>query len=241
MKTIILLPSKEFDVDSGATELCMFNGTVGYDGLITVIDYETKKEFSCDFRKIGKVISDSKLAKLLPDVKTNTEYEWKRVMGIDLKFDKDENLIKGPKEVKGGSVKVLKRLRLGAEPEYYYTDPEFINDWTDSDKERFVTRYQPATQKSDDSNGGRLWYKIAVGTVVEPGTIVPGNFWFTYVNVEKGTGETHKKHLMSNEVTSILKKTRQSRSLHTPQTVWIPYATEFKGWTEFQKEIINEL
>ena len=46
---------------------------------------------------------------------------------------------------------------------------------------------------------------------------------------------------MSQEVTNILKKTRTGKSLHTPQTIWIPYATEFKGFTNSDKKIINNL
>jgi hypothetical protein len=239
LKNIIILPSDQFDVDDPTTKLCMFNGEFGYSGDITIIDYVSKSEFTYDFRKIGYILSDEKLAQLLPKIKTKSEYKWERTT-VDLKFDKSENIVKGPKEVKGGKVKVLKRLLLDSEPEYYFTDPEYITDWTDSDKERVVTRYQPATQKSD-GDGGRLWYKIAVGTVVEPGTIVPGGFWFTYTAVEPGTGEQHLKHLQSPEVTSILKRTRKSKSLHTPQTRCVPYFTEFNGWTSEDLDILNEL
>jgi hypothetical protein len=78
LKTIIMLPATEFDVNANKTELCMFSGEQGYTGLITVINYETKKEFSYDFRKISYIIPDKLLAKLLPLIKTDTNYEWKR-------------------------------------------------------------------------------------------------------------------------------------------------------------------
>jgi|SaaInl85LU_5_DNA_1037374.scaffolds.fasta_scaffold02788_15 hypothetical protein len=241
LKTIILLPSGEFDVDEGKTGLVMFDGEYGFAGPITVIDYTTKEEFTADFRKVGYIIPNKELASLLPAISTKTKYKWKKTK-IELKFTKDEheNILEGPKEVKGGDIPVLKRLRLGQEPEYYYTTAEHVTDWTDSENERVVTRYQPNTQAKDDS-GKRLWYKVAVGTTVKPGTIIPGGMWFTYVNVKKGTGENHLKHLMSTEVTKILKHTRKGKSLHTPQTIWVPYATEFDGWTEDHRKILNEL
>ena len=219
-------------------EVCSSNDT---QEKITVIDYTTKEDFTADFRKVGYIIPNKELASLLPAISTKTKYKWKKTK-IELKFTKDEheNILEGPKEVKGGDIPVLKRLRLGQEPEYYYTTAEHVTDWTDSENERVVTRYQPNTQAKDDS-GKRLWYKVAVGTTVKPGTIIPGGMWFTYVNVKKGTGENHLKHLMSTEVTKILKHTRKGKSLHTPQTIWVPYATEFDGWTEDHRKILNEL
>lgn len=240
LKTVILLPSSEFDVDEGKTGLVMFNGEYGFDGHITIINYTTKEEFTADFRKIGYIIPNQKLASLLPEISTNTKYEWKKT-SIELKFTKgDENILVGPKEVKGGDIPVLKRLRLGQEPEYYYTTAKYVTDWTDFDKERVATRYQPNTQAKDE-NGKRLWYKIAVGTVINPGTIIPGGLWFTYINVDVGTGNKHLKHLMSDEITKILSHTRKGKSLHTPQTIWVPYATEFAGWTDEHRKILNEL
>ena len=44
---------------------------------------------------------------------------------------------------------------------------------------------------------------------------------------------------MSNEVTQILKATRTGKSLHTPQTIWVPYATEFTGFSN--NDIKNEI
>jgi len=239
LKDIVILDPKEFDVDSAKTGLCMIYGEDGYNGDITVKNLINGEKFVEDFRSIGYVIARKDLAKLLPAIKTKTHYEWKRTK-IELKLDKDEKVIQGPKEVKGGDIPVLKRLRLGQEPEYYYTSSEYINDWTDSNTERFVTRYQPNTQAKDES-GNRLWYKIAVGTVVQPGTIIPGDMWFSYTVVDNGTGEDHKKHLMSNEVTKLLKATRTGQSLHTPQTIWVPYATEFKGFSDNDRKIINNL
>jgi len=234
LKTIVILPAAEFDVDAGKTGLCMFIGEKGYNSDITVIDYVTKEEFTTDFRKIGYIITNKDLAVILPSIKTKTIYEWKRT-AIDLKFSSDEGtVIEGPKEIKNGKVKVLKRLLLNAEPEYYYTSQKYVSDWTDSDQERFVTRYQPST-------GRDRWQEIAVGTVVAPGVIVPGGMWFTYTVVKRGTGNKHKKHLMSKEITKILKATRTGKSLHTPQTVWVPYITEFSGFTNEQKQIINKL
>lgn len=239
LKDIVIIDSNDFDVDSGKTGICMIYGEDGYDGNITLNNLITGEKFIKDFRSLEYVIPKEDLANLLPKVKTNSKYIWKRT-NIPLKFDDNENVIEGPKEVKGGTVRVLKRLLLNQEPEYYYTEPKYVTDWTDSETERFVTRYQPNTQAKDES-GGRLWYKIAVGTVVKPGTVIPGHFWFAYTIVEKDTGETHKKHLMSEEVTKILKATRTGQSLHTPQTIWVPFATEFKGFTKDDKKIINNL
>lgn len=232
LKTIIILPSDEFNVDDVKTGLCMFIGEAGYSEKISIIDYKTKEEFSADFRKVGYIVPNKELAELLPAVKTKTIYEWKRTK-VQLGLSEAGEVLRGPKEVVNGTVKVLKRLLLDAEPEYYYTMPEHITDWSDSDKERFVTRYQPAT-------GRKRWQEIAVGVIVEPGVIVPGEMNFTYT-VTNGAGEKHKLHLMSKEVTAILKKTRTGKSLHTPQTVWVPYATEFNGWTDEQRTILNNI
>jgi hypothetical protein len=239
LKNIIILDPKEFDVDSAKTGICMIYGEDRYNGTISLHNLINNEKFDCDFRSIGLVIPNKDLSTLLPKIKTKTDYEWKRTK-VTLKLDENENVIEGPKEIKEGDIPVLKRLRLGKDPEYYYTTAEYVTDWTDSNTERFVTRYQPNTQAKDDS-GNRLWYKIAVGTVVKPGTIIPGDMWFTYTVVDNGTGEHHKKHLMSEEVTKILKATRTGQSLHTPQTIWVPYATEFTGFTDNDKKIINNL
>ena len=65
--------------------------------------------------------------------------------------------------------------------------------------------------------------------------------WFAYTVIEDADAELHKEHLLSNEVQKILKVTRTGPSLHTPQTIWVPYATEFTGWTEEHRDILNEL
>jgi len=223
LKNIIILDNNEFDV-SDAKGLCMLFGEDGYDGTITVKNLINNTEFIKDFRKIGTVIINEKLADLLPTISTDTKYNWART----------NNLLKDIPEVKGGDIKVLGSLRVDQEPTYYYTDKKYIKDWTDINEERFATRYQPATSLS-------TFYKIAVGTVVPPGDVIPGALNFTYVNVESGTGIQHKEHLMSDEVSAILKETRTGKSLHAPQTIWIPYATEFKGFTKSEKEIISKL
>ena len=234
LKTIVMLPSADFDVDADKTELCMFIGEVGYQGDITFIDYSTKKQFTADFRKLGYVIKNESLATLLPMIQTKTRYDWKRSK-IHLKLDsKTGDILEGPPEVVDGDVKVLKKMLLNTEPEYYYTTKEYINDWTDTDKERFVTGYNAGGTHAD-------FYKILKGVVIPPGVVIPGDMWFTYVTVDTGTGNKHKEHLMSNELQTILKFTRTGKSLHTPQTIWLPYATEFQGFTDEQKSTITNL
>jgi len=237
LKTLIIEDPNGYNIDGDHTNICSFSGEVGYNGDISVINKVTGKEFSIS-RKEGIIVINQKLASILPEIKTEKEYFWDRTK-IELKLN-GNNIINGPKEVKGGSVRVLKRLLLNQEPEYYYTDPEYITDWDDSDTERVATRYQPNTQKSD-GHGGRSWYKIAVGTVVPPGTIIPGGLWFAYTVVEPGTGELHLKHLMSDEVTNILRVSRTGKSLHQAQTQLVPYATAFNGFTKEQTKILNEL
>jgi len=234
LKTIVMLPSSEFDVDADKTELCMFLGEKGYDGDITVIDYETKDSFSFDFRSLGYVIKNKHLVSLLPVLNTKTKYNWKRSK-VNLKLDAATGqILEGPPEVEGGTVKVLKRLSLNKEAQFYDTDKKYVKDWTDSDKWRFVTGYNAGGTHAD-------FYKILKGVVVPPGVIVPGDMWFTYIIIDEASAETHKNHLMSFEVQQILKVTRTGKSLHTPQTIWIPYATEFQGFTDEQKSIINKL
>jgi hypothetical protein len=223
LKNLVILDSAEFDV-SDTKGLVMIYGEDGYDGPITVKNMITGSEFTKDFRKIGYIIVDENLAELLPKIATNKKYDWKRT---------NNQLDKIP-EVKNGKVLVLGTMHLNQEPTFYYTSKKYISDWKDSDNERFVTRYQPATSHD-------RYYEIAVGAVIPPGVIIPGGMNFTYVNVEEGTGPTHKNHLMSKEVTKILKATRTGKSLHTPQTIWVPYVTEFKGFTKDDKKIINNL
>lgn len=223
LKNIIILDNKEFDVGN-EKGLCMFYGEDGYTGDITLENLITKEKFTKDFRSIGYIITDPILADLLPSISTPSRYKWERT----------NNELNDIPEVKGGKVKVLKSMYLDQEPDYYYTSEEYINDWSDIDEERVATRYQPAT-------GHNRFYEIAVGTVVPAGVVIPGYLKFTYTKVKKNTGQKHLSHLMSQEVTNILKKTRTGKSLHTPQTIWIPYATEFKGFTNSDKKIINNL
>ena len=234
LKTIVMLPSKDFDVDADKTELCMFLGEKDYQGDITFVDYSTKEQFTCDFRKLGYVIKNNDLATILPAIQTKSKYDWKRSK-VTLKLDpKTGTILEGPPEVTGGKVKVLKKMLLNTDPEYYYTSKEYIKDWTDVDKERFVTGYNAGGTHAD-------FYKILKGVVVPPGVVVPGDMWFTYTVVANGTGALHKQHLMSTEVQQILKLTRTGKSLHTPQTIWVPYATEFQGFTDDQKATITKL
>lgn len=223
LKKIVILDNTEFDV-SDQKGLCMFYGEDGYNGPITIKNLITGDEFTEDFRSLGYIIINKTLAKLLPNISTVSKYSWKRT----------NNQLSEIPEVKGGDIKVLGSMLLNQKPTYYYTDKKYIKDWTDIDQERVATRYQPATSH-------KRFYEIAVGTVIEPGVIIPGGLNFTYVNVDKGTGDQHKKHLMSKEVTAILKATRTGKSLHEPQTIWVPYATEFTGFTEDDKKIINNL
>ncbi len=225
LKTIILLPSEEFDVNANKTELCMFSGEVGYTGDITIIDFKTKKEFISDFRKVGYIIPDRKLATLLPQIKTPSHYKWKRT-----KNEKD-NII----EVPGGEIKVLNTQHMHKDPTYKNTSSEYIIDWTDSDKWRWATRYQNPGKHED-------YQRIQVGCIIPPDVIIPGGFDFCYIVCKnEEDAQKHHLHLFSQEVDSILKATRQGQSLHTPQTIWIPYATEFDGWTEDHRKILNEL
>jgi hypothetical protein len=234
LKTIVLLPSSEFDVDADKTQLVMFMGEQGYDREITLIDYETKKEFTADFRKLGYVVKNEKLANLLPSIKTKSNYDWKRSK-VSLKLNtKTGEILEGPKEIKNGDIPVLKKMLLNKEPEIYYTTKDQITDWTDVDKTRFVTGYNAGGTHAD-------YYKILKGFIAPPGMVIPGDMWFTYTVIDDKDKDLHKKHLLSYEVQQILKATRTGKSLHTPQTIWIPYATEFNGWTDEQREILNEL
>ena len=177
-----------------------------------------------DFRSIGVIIQDKNLAKLLPTIKTNKNYVWKRT----------SNELKKIPNIKNGQVKVLGTMHLNKKETYYYTDKKYIQDWSDINEERVVTRYNPATSHN-------RFYEISVCAVVPPGTIIPGGMNFTYCVVKKGTGMTHVKHLMSEETKKILKHTRTGISLHTPQTIWIPYATQFKGYNKNDQKIIDRL
>ena len=234
LKTVVLLPSEEFDVDSDKTELCMFVGEIGYQGDITIIDYSTKEQFTYDFRKIGYIIKNKDLAMLLPQIQTDTKYEWKRTK-IELKLDKSNGaILKGPLEVKNGKIKVLKKVLLNQKPEFYYTSEKYINDWTDVNETRFVTGYNAGSTHAD-------YYKILKGLIIPPGVVIPGDMWFTYTVIKKKDAKKHKEHLLSLEVQQILKHTRTGKSLHTPQTIWIPYITEFKGFTNEQKEILSRI
>lgn len=234
LKTIVLLPSAEFDVDEDKTELCMFCGEKGYQGTITVMDYENKTRFVEDFRSLGYVIKDKDLAKVLPRIQTETKYDWKRSK-ISLKLDtKTGDILEGPPEVKNGKVKVLKKLLLNKKPQFYYTSKKYITDWTDVDQWRFVTGYNAGGTHAD-------YYKILKGIVVPPGVIIPGDMWFTYVVIKRKDASRHKTHLLSEEVQQILKHTRTGKSLHTPQTIWVPYATEFNGFTNEQKKLLSKL
>ena len=234
LKTIVLLPSAEFDVDEDKTELCMFLGEKDYQGDITVIDYKTKQSFTQDFRSLGYVIKNKDLASILPSIQTETKYDWKRSK-ITLKLNTQTgDIIDGPPEVKNGKVKVLKKLLLNKKPQYYYTSKKHINDWTDVDEWRFVTGYNAGSTHAD-------FYKILKGIVVPPGVVVPGDMWFTYVVINRKDVKKHKDHLLSQEVQQILKHTRTGKSLHTPQTIWVPYAIEFEGFTDEQKNLLAEL
>lgn len=223
LKNIIILDNKEFDV-SDQKGLCMFYGEDGYNGDITVKNLITDIEFKKDFRSLGYVILNENLATVLPSISTKTKYDWKRT----------SNQLADIPEVKNGKIRVLGTMLLNQDPTFYYTDEKYIQDWTDYEEERFATRYQPATSHN-------RFYEIAVGTVIPPKTIIPGGLNFTYVTVDAGTGDQHKKHLMSNEVTQILKATRTGKSLHKPQTIWVPYATEFTGFSDNDRKIINNL
>ena len=225
LKTIILLPSEEFDVNADKTELCMFSGEAGYTGDITVIDFKTKKEFTVDFRKIGYIINNKELAKLLPSIKTETEYEWKRT----------KNLLANIVEVPQGSIKFLDTQHMHKSPTFKNTTDEYITDWTDSDKWRWATRYGNPGKHED--------YQIMqVGCVIPPGVIIPGHFNFSYIVCKsEADAKRHQEHLFSKEVDKILRGTRTGLSLHSPQTIWVPYATEFTGWTEEHRDILNEL
>ena len=233
LKEVIILDSADFDVDEGSKGLCMIYGEDGYTGDITIKNLINNEEYSSDFRSLGYIIPNKSVLNIVLDTITSRKYEWHKT-SIRLKLDEEGKIVEGPKEVPGGSIRVLKTLLLDKEPEFYFTEPEYITDWSDFEEERFATRYQPAT-------GRKRWQEIAVGVVIPPRTIIPGEMLFTYTNLDKGTGETHKKHLMSAETTKILKHTRTGLSLHTPQTRCIPYATEFEGYTAEQKEILNEL
>lgn len=225
LKTIILLPPEEFDVNANKTELCMFSGEVGYTGDITIIDFKTKKEFTADFRKIGYIIDNNELAKLLPSIKTETEYEWKRT----------GNLLADIVEVPQGSTKFLDTQHMHKSPTFKNTTDEYITDWTDSDKWRWATRYQNPGKHED-------YQSIQVGCVIPPGVIIPGHFNFSYIVCKsEADAKRHEKHLFSKEVDKILRATRKGQSLHSPQTIWVPYATEFKGWTDEHRDILNEL
>jgi hypothetical protein len=223
LKNLVILDNTEFDV-SDQKGLCMFYGEDGYAGPITIKNLITGSEFTKDFRKLGYIIVDEELATLLPNISTKTKYDWKRT----------NNQLNDIPEVPGGDIRVLGSMLLNQDPTYYYTDSTYIKDWSDFDKERFATRYQPATSHN-------RFYEIAVGAVIPPKTIIPGRLNFTYVNVAAGTGEIHKTHLMSKEVSKILKATRTGKSLHKPQTIWVPYATEFNGFSENEQKIINNL
>jgi hypothetical protein len=239
LKTIVMLPSADFDVDADKTELCMFIGEKGYQGDITVINYSTKEQFVCDFRALGYVIKNKELATLLPAIQTKSKYDWKRSK-IHLKLDpKNGDILEGPPEVspvnKADRVKVLKKLLLNQKPQYYFTTKKHIKDQTDINAWRFVTGYNSGTAHDK-------FYQIAKGVIVPPGIAVPGDMWFTYIVLpDKKSARQHMKHLMSVEVQQILKLTRTGKSLHTPQTIWIPYATEFHGFTDDQKSIITNL
>jgi len=239
LKTIVMLPAADFDVDADKTELCMFIGEVGYQGDITFVNYATKDQFVCDFRKLGYVIKNKELATLLPTIETRTKYDWKRSK-IHLKLDpKTGDILEGPPELptvsKSNRVKVLKKLLLNQKPQYYFTSKNHIKDQTDIDKWRFVTGYNSGTAHDK-------FYQIAKGVIVPPGIAVPGDMWFTYIVLpDKKSARQHMAHLMSTEVQQILKLTRTGKSLHTPQTIWVPYATEFQGFTNDQKSIISKL
>ena len=239
LKTIVMLPSADFDVDADKTELCMFIGEKGYQGTITLIDYATKDQFVCDFRNLGYVIKNKELATLLPVIQTKSKYDWKRSK-IHLKLDpKTGDILEGPPEIKpvakSDRVKVLKKLLLNQKPQYYFTSKEHIKDQTDINTWRFVTGYNSGTAHDK-------FYQIAKGVIVPPGIAVPGDMWFTYIVLpDKKSARQHMKHLMSVEVQQILKLTRTGKSLHTPQTIWIPYSTEFQGFTDDQKSIIANL
>lgn len=223
LKNIIILDNKDFDV-TDEKGLCMIFGEDGYNGDITIKNLITNTEFTKDFRSLGYIILNENLATVLPRISTKTKYEWKRT----------SNQLADIPEVKGGKIRVLGSMLLNQEPEFYYTDEKYIQDWTDYEEERFGTRYQSATSR-------KRFYQISVGAVIPPKTIIPGGLNFTYVTVKPGTGEIHKKHLMSNDVSQILKATRTGKSLHTPQTIWVPYATEFTGFTDNDRQIINNL
>jgi hypothetical protein len=223
LKHIIILDNKQFDV-TDQKSLCMFYGEDGYNGDITVEDEITKTNFKMDFRSLGVIIQDKKLAKLLPTIKTNKNYEWKRT----------GNELKKIPSIKNGKVKVLGTMHLNKKETFYYTDKKYIKDWSDINEERVVTRYNPATSHN-------RFYEISVCAVVPPGIIIPGGMNFTYCVVQKGTGATHLKHLTSEETKKILKHTRTGISLHTPQTIWIPYATQFKGYSKNARKIIDRL
>lgn len=223
LKHIIILDNKQFDV-TDQKSLCMFYGEDGYNGVITVEEEVSKKSFQMDFRTIGVIIQNEELAKWLPTIRTSESYVWKRT----------GNELKKIPNIKNGKIKVLSTMHLNKKETYYYTDKKYIKDWADINEERVVTRYNPATSHD-------RFYEISVCAVIKPGTIIPGGMNFTYCVVKKGTGPTHVKHLISKETTKILKHTRTGISLHTPQTIWIPYATQFKGYSKNDQKILDRL
>ena len=100
--------------------------------------------------------------------------------------------------------------------------------------ERFVTGYQSGGMHHQN-------HMIIKTYIAEPNTFVPGHFDFTYIVVNKGEGKIHAKYLTSKEVSTILKYTRFGRSLHSPQTRFLPYVTEFLGFTEQEKKDLGKL
>ena len=233
LKNIVKIPAADFDVDHAETKCFMVHGYLDYTGLITYEDLETGYKDDFDFRASDHIIPNKRLTEILSEVTTTTNYVWKRT-DIPMSFDKEGNVIKGPLEVPNGALKVFKKGYVDGTLETFQTTIDHVEDLKDLHEERIVTGYQTGGMHHQNHMIIKCW-------VAYPGDVVPGGFNFTYSVVAAGTGEVHRKHLISKETNKILEHTRHGRSLHTPQTIFVPYATEFEGYTAQQKEILNEL
>ena len=238
-KILIKLQSTDFDIDENETSCFLIYGEKGYTGTIEYRNVETGTVETFDFRKKNEIILNKTISEIVSKHRTKQKYIWRRT-SVNLKTDNNGNVIQGPKEIKNGKIKVLKSLYVNGKSETYQTTIEELKkyaskkDLEDLQTERFVTGYQAGGMHHQN-------HMIIKSYIAEPGTFIPGHFNFTYIRVNTGEGKLHAKHLTSKETSKILKYTRFGRSLHTPQTRFIPYATEFSGYSKKDKDELSNI